>query len=63
MGDIKLFDPSLYLSTGQYCNIVNKLERICIEMNLPQLWENDEKTLSSLSLDDVIEKLNTTLVR
>lgn len=32
-------------------------------MNIPQIWSNDDEVLESLTLEDVIEKLNTTKTR
>lgn len=62
MGGLE-FDPSLYLGTSSYCRIVNKLPKVCLEMNLPQMWSNEEEDLQRLSLEDVILKLNSTNIR
>jgi len=56
-------DPSLTLGSGPYFRLVNRLPKVCLEANLPQLWSNDDDTLNSLTLDQVIDDLNKTSIR
>ncbi|KAL0275927.1 UNVERIFIED_CONTAM: hypothetical protein PYX00_003640 [Menopon gallinae] len=56
------FDPSLYMSYTSYCSLVNKLPKLCLEVNLPQLWNNDPYRLNRLSLNDVIYAVNVTKI-
>ncbi|KAK6641750.1 hypothetical protein RUM44_013465 [Polyplax serrata] len=56
------FDPSLLIGYSRYCSIVNNLPKLCLEVNLGQLWNNNEREISSLDLEDVVEALHDTKV-
>lgn len=57
------FDPTLYLGDGAYCAIAQKLPKVCLEINLGQLWSNDEQELARLTKEDIITALNSTKIR
>lgn len=56
------FDPSLFLSGSSYCSIVSNLPKLCLEVNLGQLWKNDDYRLDSITKEDIIYQLNSTKI-
>lgn len=56
------FDPSLFLSGSRYCSMVDKLPKVCLEVNIGQIWSNDEDTINDLTKEDIISKLNSTKI-
>ncbi|XP_026471686.1 protein patched homolog 2-like [Ctenocephalides felis] len=54
-------DLSATLPIGLYCMIVNSLKLGCLQYNVVDMWKYDLKTIKSLTLDDVLNKLNTTI--
>lgn len=56
-------DLSATLPIGLYCMIGNSLKLGCLQYNVVDMWKYDLKTIKSLTLDDVLNKLNTTIQR
>lgn len=56
-------DLSSTLPASIYCMIINNLKQGCLQYNLIDIWKYDLKTIQSLTIDDVLLKINTTMQR
>jgi len=57
------FDPSVDLPLSLYCEVINSLDASCWETNLAELWNFDQSTVSSLTKEDILRKINGRTVR
>lgn len=57
---IRPFNPSVDLPSMIFCNILNSLPLGCLQNNLAELWKYDLDMINNLTVNDVINVLNTT---
>ncbi|XP_075219371.1 patched domain-containing protein 3-like [Lycorma delicatula] len=54
------FDPTVHLSTGMFCKIVESFPTACFERSILEFWNYDRDRIKKLTKADIIEALNTT---
>jgi len=57
------FDPSISLPEDIYCEIISQLDEACMETNIAELWNFEDTQINSLTLQDVINKVNSETTR
>ncbi|XP_077288110.1 NPC intracellular cholesterol transporter 1-like [Arctopsyche grandis] len=55
-------DPSIYLDPKIYCSVLESFPLDCLQRSILELWKFDAEVIAESSLEDVIDKLNKTLI-
>ena len=56
------FEPSVHASSKTYCSIFNSFQKGCLFLSILDIWEFDSNLIKSQTKEDIIIKLNSTLV-
>lgn len=57
------FDPSVDLNIHLYCAILDNMKLGCIEWNIVDIWKYDPEKISELTNADIIEDINSVVIR
>ncbi|KAF5289919.1 hypothetical protein FQA39_LY14928 [Lamprigera yunnana] len=57
-GSVQTLDPSTIFNTATYCNMLERLDKVCFENNLLQLWDFDEQKINSLTKQEILNKVH-----
>lgn len=58
-GKEREFNPSVDLFSGIYCQIINSFPTGCYQQNVLEVWDFQQDQISALTLEDVINAVNT----